>query len=501
MPKTYVRDQDELPCPHCPYVAKRQYRLDAHIRSHTGEQPHTCELCEFKCADSTSLSRHRLTHTKTKQHKCPHCDYASGLKSNMDAHMRSHTGGRPFKCNQCDAAFRHPHHLKEHVRGHTGERPFKCDQCDYAASRKSSLDIHMVKHSDAKPFKCSECDYATKQKSSLTTHMRRHTGEKPFACAECDYKARTTGQLQTHMLQHTGEKPHKCDKCDATFTQSSNLKSHMLQHTGEKPQTCPLCPYTARHRNGIDIHLHNNHAGGAHCEHRMPAIYCSACGINYFCKHKLAKVRCLDCGGGALCKTEKCELSGYPKYLGHCLRCVVNQHPDIPVVRNYKTKETTVADHVIKTFPQFEWTRDRKVVGGRSRRRPDILTDVGAYYIVVEIDENSHERYDCSCDNRRTMELVLDVNPALQEDTIQNTPMPFKPIVFIRFNPDKYTDTDGQPVPSCWSTSRQGLHHVPPRHAVKWRQRLQALTDQIEYWSKYKPEKMVEVIELFYDWV
>ncbi len=194
-------------------------------------------------------------------------------------------------------------------------------------------------------------------------------------------------------------------------------------------------------------------------------------------------------------------MSGYPKYEGYCLRCAIHYLSYTPIARNYKTKETTVADHVVKTFPELNWVCDKKVEGGRSRRRPDLITDVGSHYIIIEIDENSHVHYDCSCDNKRTMELVLDVNTGIQEDIVQDVPISFKPIVFIRFNPDKYLDLDGIPVASCWSTSKQGLHHVPPRQQAKWRKRLYALTEQIQYWTKYKPEKLVEVVQLYYDWI
>lgn len=501
MPKTYVRAQGEFPCPHCPYIAKRKYRLDEHLRTHTGEQPHKCDKCDFRCASKSNLARHQLVHAPKETHICPHCDFTTGLKPNLTAHLRTHTGERPFKCELCDAAFKHPHHLKEHQHKHTGAKPHVCPHCDYKTDRKSSLDIHLKKHLADKPFKCPHCDYETRHRSSLTVHIRRHTGEKPFACSQCDYKARTAGHLKTHMLQHTGEKPHKCPHCDAAFTQATNLKSHLLQHSKDKPVACDLCTFKTKHINSLCIHLHNEHGGGAHCEHKVPKIYCHDCGNGYYCQHKRTKVRCDECGGSALCKTEMCDMSGYPKYRGYCLRCVIHQHPEIPVVRNYKTKETNVADHVVETFPQLKWIRDKRVEGGRSRRRPDLITDVGTHYIIIEIDENSHVHYDCSCDNKRTMELVMDVNPEIQEDVVQNVPISFKPIVFVRFNPDKYLNLDGIQIPSCWSTSKQGLHHVPPRQQAKWRKRLNALTEQVRYWSKNKPSKLVEVVQLYYDWI
>jgi hypothetical protein len=47
----------------------------------------------------------------------------------------------------------------------------------------------------------------------------------------------------------------------------------------------------------------------------------------------------------------------------------------------------------------------------------------------IEIDENQHVAYDCSCENKRIMELSQDVG--------------HRPIVFIRFNPDGYKDHKG----------------------------------------------------------
>ena len=42
--------------------------------------------------------------------------------------MRTHTGEHPLKCEVCDKIFYKPHRLTSHMRSHTGEKPFKC--CD-----------------------------------------------------------------------------------------------------------------------------------------------------------------------------------------------------------------------------------------------------------------------------------------------------------------------------------------------------------------------------------
>jgi hypothetical protein len=44
--------------------------------------------------------------------------------------------------------------------------------------------------------------------------------------------------------------------------------------------------------------------------------------------------------------------------------------PDQPVVRNYKTKEFAVVEHVQSYFPDFAWRHDKRIECGISKRRP-----------------------------------------------------------------------------------------------------------------------------------
>jgi len=142
-------------------------------------------------------------------------------------------------------------------------------------------------------------------------------------------------------------------------------------------------------------------------------------------------------------------------------------------------------DHVKQQFPLFDWVADRRIAGGCSRRRPDLLLDLGSHIIIVEVDENKHTQYDCTCEHRRLMELSLDLG--------------HRPIIFIRFNPDGYTDvSSGVHVRSCWRQSRTGLMQVMPSKQAEWEERLSVLTQQISFWVEFGTDKTVEIVELFY---
>lgn len=187
-----------------------------------------------------------------------------------------------------------------------------------------------------------------------------------------------------------------------------------------------------------------------------------------------------------MCKTYLCSTRVQEKYDGYCLFCYIHLFPDKPVSRNYKTKEYSVVEYVKTTFPDLTWISDKIVNGGCSKRRPDLLLDLGYQNIIVEIDENQHIDYDCSCQNKRTMELSQDLG--------------HRPIVFIRFNPDDY-EIDGKNIVSCWGQDKKGICVVKKSKISEWTQRLNVLEEHIKYWinPKHRTDKTVETIQLFYD--
>ena len=183
------------------------------------------------------------------------------------------------------------------------------------------------------------------------------------------------------------------------------------------------------------------------------------------------------------CKTFMCPTHVGAKYDGFCLRCYMYLFPDKPVARNYKTKEYTVVEFVREHFPELSWKTDKIIHEGCSKKRPDILLDLGYQIIIIEIDENQHTSYDCSCDNKRTMELSQDLG--------------HRPIIFIRFNPDGYMK-NGEKIKSCWGNNKNGICVI--KNELEWQQRLNVLKEQIEYWKNpsNKTNKTIETIQLFY---
>ena len=149
--------------------------------------------------------------------------------------------------------------------------------------------------------------------------------------------------------------------------------------------------------------------------------------------------------------------------------------------RNIKTKENGVVEHIKKTFPAFDWIHDKRVQDGCSKKRPDLLLDLGSHIIIVEIDENRHSTYPESCEAKRIQTIAEDTG--------------FRPIVFIRFNPDAYKTEDGKRITSCWKISR-GVCVISK--VGEWKMRLDTLVKSIKQWCETGVDVPVTIDELFF---
>jgi hypothetical protein len=195
-------------------------------------------------------------------------------------------------------------------------------------------------------------------------------------------------------------------------------------------------------------------------------------------------------GGGRRCWGVSDVTGGCPgntaignieKYSGMCLRCFCDANPDDPravvAKKHFLAKEQTTREFLQKVFPNHNWTFNkswsrRGAFQGTLRYRPDARTMTSDRVIIVEIDEESHNREDCNKERVREAEFVAIA--ASQGRTV----------VLLRLNPDGYTDDHGKYFPTCFKLSKKsGQVTVDPAQQKQWDGRLKELADHVGFFS------------------
>jgi len=347
---------------------------------------------------------------------------------------------------------------------------FECQKAEFCNSCKSENMINVV---DERCF-CKK----------ITSPNFNYEGLRPKYCFECklpDMVDMRNPKCKCGLrpnFNFEGLKPKFCSKCrlDGMIDLTHNIclcgkAQPTFNYEGLIPKYCVNCKLNEMvSRNKL-----------CYCKKAQPNFNYEGLNPNY----------CIQCKKDNMvdvthkrCKIYLCSTRPQDKYEGYCLRCYIYNFPDKPVAKNYKTKEFAVVEFIKLWFPNFTWFADKQIKDGCSLKRPDLLLDLGYQIIIVEVDENQHNKYDCSCENKRLMELSQDLG--------------HRPIIFIRFNPDDYININNERIRSCWSITKiTGI--VKIEYKKEWNKRLECLKEQINYWLINKTEKTVEIIQLYFD--
>ena len=302
-------------------------------------------------------------------------------------------------------------------------------------------------------------------------------GLKSEYCAKCKRegminvkdKPCNCGKSTRPNFNFKGLTPEYCSKCklpdmiDVTHKKCiCNNVQPSFNFEGLDPEYCSKCK-----KEGM-IHLR-----------KRKCVVCTfgQGNYNYFgCKAEY----CVNCKKDGMinipnkCKNSICYSSGNIKYNYYCTHCFVNLFPNEPMASEIriKSKENYVRDFLKDKFDGFIhdtilWTGNCDC---SHRRRIDFRKLIGNTLLCIEVDEYQHKRYKDKDEEIRYDDLFM---------------IHGGKFMFIRFNPDNYTNQNGTKVNPYIKKRMDDLYN----EIIKQTNRI----------TNEQNNELLEIIHLFYD--
>ncbi|CAG7719500.1 unnamed protein product [Allacma fusca] len=320
--KTEPVEGDDTSCPYCHAEFESEDSLEEHMEDcpNMNNEPYDSSSDQKPISNNFELSSILSFHPTgsntilSKQFGCMICPKKFRFKSQLNRHVKIHTGDRPHSCDVCGGTFASRWHLSRHQMTHLVEQKvFFCDLCLTAFSRKKNFELHSKVHAKQKPFKCGECPACFKVKDELVLHMQVHAGRKTVPVPGLESVPVSTpplpklvplpvslkvpnpenlsaasnnttfdpkffvGKMKLPKLTPSvsvsvppkGKRGRKknpnrifafaCDVCGHTFSRNHHLQRHKLIHTGERPFRCEQCDKSFSRKERLNAHMQKGH--------------------------------------------------------------------------------------------------------------------------------------------------------------------------------------------------------------------------------------------------
>lgn len=325
------------------------------------------------------------------------------------------------------------------------------------------------------------------QVKSKYIHKKCTHGKQSYFCKDCGGKGycihdklkHNCHECSSSMCKHNKEK-YYCKDCGGKgFCEHERIKKDCIICKGSS-----VCEHNKRKRTCIDC------KGSSICIHDTRKSICIICKGSSICIHEKIKDDCIICTPKNGCQNCHSVFIKNSRWKPYCFRCYCVLNPNVKIPRQFKLKEHYVMDALKEHYKDtLTMSFDKRIEGGCSKKRPDLFIDFGSHCLIIEIDENQHVNY--ACEQARMIRLYEDIN---SDDSKESTNTEFRKVIFLRFNPDGYTE-ESVKYKSPFGYTPTGMIKIDTEEMTR---RIEVLIKKLDECQK-EPENMITIHHLFYD--
>jgi hypothetical protein len=364
----------------------------------------------------------------------------------------------------------------------------KCEKCQ-------NKEAYYSKNNEYPKF-CKDCCDDTMVITRKNIKMRKNTNKNIL---NVDTKIKTLCNICKKFIgQYICDDTIYCDKCknDNTIKIKEdilipcficNKNEAIYSYDGYDPMYCYKCKFDdmEKIRKIKYIIPERKHT---------PHMRCIECNKGIYNYHLLKKnnnklnniiqklynksIICKDCkkciGQTSLCPNNRSQNLKYGKYCVFCYIHIFVVNEEIYNLKNL-SKEKKVINIIVKTLTDYKWMYNKSFytnIDGKgccdTQRRIDLWCLINNTILAIEIDENQHKKYLIIDEESRYNDLFMDFSGKY---------------IFIRYNPDT---VEGK-TPS-YNTFKKRCNNL-----------LEIINNQIEIIKNEKNDKLVKIINLYYN--
>ncbi|XP_074698875.1 zinc finger protein 341 isoform X4 [Strix aluco] len=319
----------KLKCTYCDKAFTKNFDLQQHIRSHTGEKPFQCIVCGRAFAQKSNVKKHMQTHkvwppglgctisrnsitvqvmalnpnqpedeentglTQPSRNPAPPPQDMSPLEESEAGKLEAKQVvliDSSYQCQFCPSKFNTYFQLKSHMTQHKNEQVYKCvvKTCAQTFQKLESFLEHIKSHQEELSYRCHLCSKDFPSLYELGVHqyshslLPQHSPKKDVAvykCVKCVNKYSTPEALEHHLQTATHNFP--CPHCQKVFPCERYLRRHIPTHGGGSKFKCQICKKFFRREHYLKLHAHI-HSG-------EKPFKCSVCDAAFNRKDKLKR--------------------------------------------------------------------------------------------------------------------------------------------------------------------------------------------------------------------